>query len=264
MKKAKMKERVKKPLTEAQLRQRSNAGKLNRGTKKSHYTMTEKALKQRRDAQPAASANTTGPSTPETKAISSRNAWKHGLYSQATKAMTWQNMGMLVRPCLSTCPKHPCSLVDDGKTQPGGDCLDKTVYLEAFDAIISALHSGDATHGHGMFAAQLAQAVETLQGLRAVLARDGYMVAVPMFDKEGKSIGTRYETHPVMSHYVKMLDTLGINFSEMMMTPRAVSQKKDNEEKVDAFASLMGGLMQRSGGAPVRRTFDGEIGDDDD
>lgn len=262
MKKAKMNARVKKPLTAAQIQQRSNAGKLNQGKKKTHYTMSDKALQQRREAQPAASANTTGPSTPETKAISSRNAWKHGLYSQATKAMTWQNVGMLLRPCLSTCEKYPCSLVTEGKTQAGGDCLDKTVYLEAFDAIISALHSGDTTHGHGMFAAQLAQAVETLHGLRATIAKDGYAVAVPLINKDGVKVGDRYEPHPVLAHYIKMLDTLGINFSEMMMTPRAVAQKKDSEEKGDAFAALMGGLMQR-GGTPVRRTIDGEIGEED-
>lgn len=246
----------KRPLTEAELRQRREAAQRPRGKN----TMTEAALNQRREA----AQHSTGPTTDEGKAIASRNAWKHGLYSQASRAMTWQHIGMLTKPCTTSCTQHPCTLVTDGKTKPGGDCLDRTVYVEAFDAIISALHSGDATHSHGLMAAQLAQAAEMLQGLRETIARDGYVIMRRMVDKNGQHIGDVLEPHPVLAHYIKMLDTLGINFAELMLTPRAQEQKKVRDQEKDAFATLMGGLMQRGGGPVKRNTYEGDAEEADD
>lgn len=223
------------------------------------YTMSEAALEQRR----AAAEKSTGPRTEEGKAIVSRNAWKHGLRSAVMRAPEWQRIGMLMKPCVTTCARYPCELVTTERTRAGGDCLDKTVYVEAFDAIISALHSGNAEHGYGMLAAQLAQAIDMLQSLRTKIAEDGFVVEVPMVDKNGARIGERYEPHPVLPHYIKMLDTLGINFAELMMTPRAQTQAKEKEEEKDAFATLMGGLMGRAGGPVKRRTIEGEFDDED-
>lgn len=222
--------------------------------------MSDKALEQRRNA----AALSTGPRTEDGKAISSRNNWKHGLYSQVTRAPDWQRIGMLAKPCRSTCEKYPCSLVDDGTTRAGGDCMDKRVYVDAFDAIISTLQTGDVQYSHGVLAAEVAGAIEILHALRRELMENGLLMQQEMFGKDGRVIGTKVIPNPLLSHYWAMLDKLGISLPAIMATPQAVSKQQQAEETGDAVAELFtqianAGLSRRPG-----RVIDGETANGED
>lgn len=222
--------------------------------KPKRYTMSDAALAQRR----AAAQLSTGPKTEDGKAASSRNAWKHGLYSQITRAGVWEQigLGMRAKPCLTTCPRHPCSLVVDGYTKPGGDCLDKAVYLESFDAIMTTLQTGDVQNIHGMMAAQIASAMELLQEVREAISVDGVMITKPYIDKEGqvvlhpetgKPIGQPV-VNPLLVHFYKIMGELGITLPEAMATPRAMAVGRKEEESADAVAELFGKLARVAGG----------------
>lgn len=221
------------------------------------YTMSDAALEQRRanaaKATEASAGHHTGPITEEGKTAVSRNAWKHGLYSAGT--LLWREMGygMRGKPCLTTCLKFPCELVQNGATEPGKDCLDRAVYLEAFDALMDTLHSGDVANAHGLMASQLAQALEVLNQLREEIAAKGVVVWVPMFNKAGGKIGEKPEANPALFHYVKMLGELGISLPEMLATPRSVKGVENQEDANSMMAALVGGALARAGGGPVRR-----------
>lgn len=234
-------------------------------------------LEQRRNAAEKAKLAATGPKTDEGKAASSRNAWKHGLYSAAAKASEWKALGMPLvrgRPCRTTCPKHPdnahrrpeypCSLVLEGHTQAGGDCLDAAVYVEAFDAIMSSMQSGDVSHVHGMLASQVAQAMDVLQQIRELIAEEGILQFIPHLTKEGefvtdpttgKQVG-RHVVNPALAHYTHLLDKLGINLPELMATPKAAAKAGDGDDGEDAVAELFERIGRAVGGRRGR-TIDG-------
>ncbi len=72
------------------------------------YTLSEEALEARRqNAQ-----KSTGPKSDEGKDTASRNSWKHGLHSR-------RRVLGFGKPCRTTCPQYPCSLVNDGETGTG-------------------------------------------------------------------------------------------------------------------------------------------------
>lgn len=224
--------------------------------------MSEAALEQRRAASKAGAAAATGPKTPEGKAIVSRNAWKTGEYSRISRAPEWLRLALVSKgkPCKTSCSKYPCSLVEDGLTKPGGDCLDKSVYVEAFEAIIMALQSGDAKHAHGLMASQIASAVQMLQDLRNSINDDNPIVA-PKYalTKEGevvmhngKPVIVGYVMHPAFFEYTNLFRALGINLPEMMVTPKASAKLGDQDDAADAITNLFARLMQRGNG-PVKR-----------
>lgn len=219
------------------------------------YTMSEEALAQRRAASIVAREHATGPKTEEGKARSSRNNWRHGLRS-AAGPMLWRDIslvGAFGKPCRTTCAKYPCEIVEEGHTSAGGDCLDKQVYMEAFDALSAVLRSGDVTHGHAMLAAQLAGAMELLQQCRDEVAEKGVVIMVPMFNKKGEHIGDKPEANPALFHYTKLLEKIGISLPELMATPRAVQKQQDGENAADAITSLFSQALARNAGKPVRR-----------
>lgn len=235
-------------------------------------------LEQRRNAAAKAALAATGPRTEEGKASSSRNAWKHGLYSAATKADEWKALGMPLtrgRPCRTTCPKHPdnerrtpqhpCSLVLDGLTKAGGDCLDAAVYVEAFDAIMASMQTGDVSHAHGMLASQVAQAMDLLQQIRELIAEEGVLQFIPHVTKEGEMVfnpktgeaAGRYVVNPALAHYTNLLDKLGINLPELMATPKAAAKLGDGDDGEDAVAALFERIGRAVGGGRRGRTIDG-------
>lgn len=241
----------KRPLSEAQLAQRRAAGSRSK-------TMTEAAIRQRQEA----AEHSTGPVTEEGKIASSRNAWKTGEYAAVSRHELWKELGIgvLLRPCKSTCSKYPCSMVEDGLTQPGGDCLDKQVYVEAFDAIMATLHSGEVQNMHGLLASQVANAVNLLQQVWDHVNEHGVMIEKPIIDKKGNVVTdkdgepyTMMVRNPMMNDVPKLLDKMGINLPELMATPRAVQKAQDDEDAVGAVHELIGRLGRASGNGPVRR-----------
>jgi hypothetical protein len=224
------------------------------GKGKRPYTMSEAALEARR----ANAQLSTGPRTEEGKAASSRNAWKTGEHSAIAKSKEWQALMPMWqatgKPCQTTCDKYPCSLVKDGVTQAGGNCMDKTVFVQAFDAIMNSLSTGDAQHAHGMMGMLAASSVDILVAMRDEIATKGVLVMVPVFDKNGKKSGDKPILNPAIPHYTKLLAELGINLPELMLTPRATSKLGEVEDTENAFATMLGNALQRAGqGGPVRR-----------
>lgn len=238
--------------------------------KKREYTMSESALAQRREASKAGAEAATGPRTEEGKAASSRNAWKHGLYSQVNnQGLSWMELSAVkafARPCTTTCRKYPCSLVDDGLTAPGGDCLDKTVYVGAFNGIIEALQQdGGRDNVNAMMASQMAGSIELLQQMRDEMGEQGLVIHQPMVNKQGEVVGHKAVLNPAMPPYIKLLDTLGLNLPELMMTPKAVEGAKRGEQEEDLMQRFIEGISRAGSGQRPPQVFDdaeySEVGD---
>lgn len=260
----------KRTLTDAEIEQRRDAGRRS-GEARRGKELTEKELQQRRDAAQLS----TGPKTDEGKAASSRNNWKHGLYSAITRAPEWQRLGlsMIGRPCKSTCSQYPCSLVDEGVTQPGMDCMDKQIYVEAFDSIMATMNSGDPQYAHAMLASQVAQALEVLSQLRKEISENGVVIINPYTTKDGKLIkdGDRIVgkavSNPALPHFAKLLDVLGVSLPELMVTPRAILSAKDDDDDSDSLDDLMSSLGEKFGrglrrGVSGGQVYDGEVVDE--
>lgn len=229
--------------------------------------LSEAQLAQRRAASALGAAAATGPRTEEGKAISSRNAWKHGLRSDA-----WQRMVaggrlptrmMLGKPCATTCAfhpdnpdrtDHPCTHVTRGETKAGGDCLDRAVYADAFERIIESLEGGQLDSMHGLLAHQTAEAIELLQRLKDDVVKNGITVSIPMVTKEGVVVTDRdgnvvpgkVFASPSLAHYTRLLEVLGINLPELLATPRAKAREQVETDTGDAIQGLLGGIFQRT------------------
>lgn len=238
-------------------------------TGKRPYTMSPAALEQRRANLPAAAAAATGPITDEGKAASSRNAWVHGRYSAVNRVQFGQGATamakMFGKPCVTTCPFHPdnperteapCSLVLDGLTRAGGSCLDKSVYVHALDSLMRAFTDGDMDGMHGLLATEMASNMQLLRQIREEVANNGVVIAIPwvtkegavVYDKDGHMVVSEYRTNPALPMLIKFNESLGINFAELMATPRAREKLKDDDEAAGGLQSLLGAIFNRSRG----------------
>jgi len=248
-------------------------------TPKRPYTMSAAALEQRRNNLPAAAAAATGPLTTEGKAASSRNAWVHGRYSAVNRAQFGLGASsmakMFGKPCVTTCPFHPdnpnrteapCSLVLDGLTHAGGSCLDKTVYVHALDALMRVFTDGDMDGMHGLLATEMAANMQLLRQLREDISERGTMIDIPLTTKEGvvirdengKPFIAEQRVNPILSHVIKFSESMGINFAELMATPRAREKLKENDDAADGLQSLLGAIFNRA----KRRNLPAPGGDD--
>lgn len=242
-------------------------------------------LAQRRSAAPAATAASmgkhTGPITEDGKAASSRNAWKHGGYSAINRAQFQMGAASLAhafgKPCLTTCPLHPdnperteapCGLVLDGITRAGASCLDRTVYANAITAIMGAIADGDMDGMNGLLATELAAAVQQLHQMREAISNFGMICGAPVIDKKGRPVidpdtGKPYmsdlKANPVIPHLIRLTESLGISFAEVLATPQSRQRARTEEETGDGLAKLMGAIMQRAqnGRAPRRPAIEG-------
>jgi hypothetical protein len=248
-------------------------------TPKRPYTMSAAALEQRRNNLPAAAAAATGPLTTEGKAASSRNAWVHGRYSAVNRAQFGLGASsmakMFGKPCVTTCPFHPdnpnrtempCSLVEDGLTHAGGSCLDKTVYVHALDALMRAFTDGDMDGMNGLLATEVAGNMQVLRQIREEISERGLMLEIPFVtkegevvrDKDGKPVVADLKPNPMLAHLIKFSESMGINFPELMATPRAREKLKDNDDAADGLQSLLGAIFNRA----KRRNLPAPGGDD--
>ncbi|MBB5885477.1 hypothetical protein DYQ93_11390 [Xanthomonas sp. LMG 8992] len=226
--------------------------------------LSERQLQQRREA----AAKSTGPRTEEGKARSSRNAWKHGLSSAINRAHFDNGLqsllGAMGKPCQTTCPKYPCALVQDEITAPGGSCMDKQVYVQAFGSIIDALENKSLAGVGAMMASEIAAALQMLHDLRASIATQGHVIGIPMVDGDGNVITRRdgtevigkYIANPGYPMMLKTLEVLGINLPELLVTHQSQARAKVETEKVDAMQTMLGGIFQRGNAKRAPRVIE--------
>ncbi|MBW2644558.1 MAG: hypothetical protein JRE23_00010 [Deltaproteobacteria bacterium] len=197
------------------------------------YTMTPAAI----EARQMNAQKSTGPITEGGKASSSRNSWKHGLYSSSFIT------GFLGRPCKSTCDKFKdCSLVSDGTTAPGDSCLDKQFVAEAFDCIITAVQDGEMGGFQGMAALEMAGGVDILRMMKESIIENGVLVKDKKIDKDGKTIGEGFKLNPVLPEYNKMLVNFGFTPGDFNLTPAAiekVNKNKSDDENTKTLADTL-------------------------
>ncbi|RRN78559.1 hypothetical protein EIM50_13800 [Pseudoxanthomonas sp. SGD-10] len=223
--------------------------------------LSEAELAQRRAASRKGAAAATGPRTPEGKARSSRNGWKHGLTSAVHRQHFDQGMaalmGSLARPCLSTCPKYPCYAVEEGMTRPGGSCMDKERYVHAFTAIIDAVENHAMDGVNALMASEIASTLQMLHDMKARVTDLGPVIGIQAIDSDGNAIYGK-DGQPVIAKWVpnpgwpivlKTLEVLGINLPELLATPQSKARAQVEDEKVDAVQQLMGGIFQRAAAA---------------
>lgn len=191
------------------------------------YTMTPAALEARRqNAQ-----KSTGPTTPEGKDVSSRNAWKHGLHSR-------NRVLGFGKPCRTTCPHYPCRLVDDGDTAPGKDCLDKEYLAETMNAISAALEKGDLDQLKGVVTLQLGQSLQVIDELQASILQYGVYMKSEKKNKEGVVIGYELKPNPSLLPLSNLLKAAGVTLPEFMATPAAFQRKKSDDDTKETLSDL--------------------------
>ncbi len=223
--------------------------------------LSEAELAQRRAASRKGAEAATGPRTPEGKARSSRNGWKHGLTSAVHRQHFDQGMaalmGSLAKPCLSTCPKYPCYAVEAEMTAPGGSCMDKERYVHAFTAIIDAVENNASEGMNALMASEVASTLQMLHDMKARCADLGPMIGiqavtadgVAVYGKDGEPVMAKWVPNPGWPVVLKTLEVLGISLPELLATPQAKARAKVEGEQVDAVQQLMGGIFQRAAAA---------------
>lgn len=248
--------------------------------------LSEAQLAQRRAAAPkglaagALAGKSTGPKTEEGKAAISRNAWKHGRYS----AVNRQRFGLgaasisklFGKPCLTTCPVHPdnpdrteapCSLVLDGLTHAGGSCLDKTVYVNALDSLLGAMREGDMDGMHGLLAVEMASNLQIVDQIRQSIAEHGIMTTLHATTRDGKVVlhpqtgeplVIEMKLNPALQALERFTATHGVNFGELMASPRARAKLDEAEDAQSTFQAVVGGMLSRMAGGLKPAAIDHE------
>jgi hypothetical protein len=194
---------------------------------KRSYTLSPLALVQRQNA----AEKSTGPVTPEGKAASSMNAWKHGQHSR-------KRILSLGKPCKSTCPQYPCSLVNDGDTQPGQQCLDKQYMLQTIEALSQALTNGNLTDLKQVITLQLGGTLQVIEELQASIIEYGVYMKSEKLGKDGKIIGHEIKPNPSLLPLSNLLKAAGVTLPDFMITPAAVERKKSDEDNTNTLANI--------------------------
>lgn len=194
---------------------------------KRYYTMTPDALKQRKKARsspkriPALREGLKG----------NRNAWKHGKYAQTV-------LRRIFRPCLSTCSQYPCSLVSNGETEPGENCIDKTELALNIQALTKAL-SGDLTDMKDIISVRLASTLDIIGQLQEDIARDGTMIKSEKWGKDGQLLGHEIKPHPSFLALQELSRITNISLSDFMLTPKSLVKQEEDEAGLKTIADLM-------------------------
>jgi hypothetical protein len=195
--------------------------------KRRPYTLSPEALKQRKDAanSPAKADAMKG----------NRNAWKHG---ENAKGFLRQ----IFRPCKSTCTQYPCSLVKEGETEPGEQCIDKVQLAQSLHAFNKALSEGDITDLKDLAAVRLAGGFEVVGQLLQDILQDGTLIKSEKFDKEGGLLGYDLKSHPSLFHLGRLMETLNLSPADFMITPREIAKKETDDEGVKNAADILSRL----------------------
>lgn len=189
---------------------------------KRHYTMTEKALKQRKKAAKGSKVN----------------HWKHG-----RTAKSFLNR---IRPCHSTCAHYPCEVVAEGGTKPGGICLDKAAVIHGYRSITKAINDKDYKDFNEIAAFTIAESLHTINLLIEDIIRDSTMLKREKYDTSGNVIGYEIVPHPSLLALPRMIADLGITPAEFLITPRSVARAGDEEKGAKTLADIMSSIGRRS------------------
>lgn len=190
--------------------------------KRRSYTMSDAALAQRQNAAKA----------PKPGMLGVRNNYKHGQFAS--------NFANRIKPCKSTCDKYPCSMIEEGHTQPGGDCLDKLEILTFFRAVHDAVSSKKLESFNSIGSLLISNNLLILQQLQEDIMRDGTILKRETPTTAGVKI--EYVLHPGLQALPKMLADLGMNPAEFMITPRAIAKQGSEDEGIRTLADLMSGI----------------------
>lgn len=186
------------------------------------YTMSPEALAQRKAAG-------NSPAKPESMK-GNRNGWKHGRYAD----------GFInkIKPCKSTCPQYPCSLVSEGEVEPGDDCLDKVEVIQFFRAVHDAVKNKNFDDFNELAALQIANTIKVIDMLIEDIIRDGTVLKREKRDAKDNLI-VEYVTHPSLLALPKLVADLGLNPAEFMITPRAIARDKNERDVGKTLAEMM-------------------------
>lgn len=213
------------PTTEDDLRNYGIPERLR--VKRCRYTLTPEALEQRRKA---------AKSPKKREAMKgNKNAWKTGEHAQGF-------IRQVFRPCKSTCPRFPCSLVTDGEAEPGEDCLDKAELAKALQAVQSALRTGKLDDFKDLVAVRLAGGIEIVKQLIDDVLSDGTVVLSEKIDKDGRILGHEVRNHPSLFPLAKLIEALNISPTDFMITPKEIAKHKIDKRRAKTLADIMSGI----------------------
>jgi len=188
------------------------------------YTLSEKALKQRQEAA----------QQPRSGLENNRNAYRHGRYSKSFVTR--------IKPCLSTCERYPCRLVEEGATEPGSHCLDAAELLHVFDAVADAIKNPTTAEAFQEVAAlNIANSVKILEMLQEDILRDGSLVRSESY-KDGDLTKVEYKLHPALLALPKLVSDLGLTPEAFLITPRARARADMEDRGVTTLADLLSGV----------------------
>jgi hypothetical protein len=162
--------------------------------------------------------------------LGNRNNWRHGMYAE--------NFIGKMRPCLSTCPDYPCSLVDEGKTEPGKDCLDKVEVIQFYRAVHRAIQDKEYDEFNDLAALQIGNTIKVIDMLVEDLFRDGTVVKREKYDAKGHLV-IEYVTHPSLLALPKLIADLGLTPAEFMITPRSIDKGNTERDATKSLAEIM-------------------------
>jgi hypothetical protein len=190
---------------------------------KRRYTMSPEAPAQRKAASnsPAKAPAMEG----------NRNGWKHGHFAK--------NFINKLKPCLSTCPSYPCSLVENGEVEPGYDCLDKADIISFFRSIHVAVQDKNYESFNDLASLQIANTIKVVEMLVEDVIRDGTVVKRERYDKDGRLSTVEYVPHPSLLALTKLVADLGLNPAEFLITPRSLKRADSEESTANTLAEMM-------------------------
>jgi len=65
-----------------------------------------------------------------------------------------------------------------------------------------------------------------------------------------------YKLNPIIPHLIRFTESLGINFAELMTTPRAREKMRDDDDQAGLMQQLIGAIAQRAP-RPARALIEG-------
>ena len=177
----------------------------------------------------------TGPRTPKGKATSAKNALRHGHYAQSLMS--------LFKPCFSTCPEYPCSLVEEGQTKPGDHCLEKQHFVEILNAVEKAMRYKNMDDLNDVVALEIASNIDMIRRLKEQILHIGPLVksskTVETCSKDGDSTSIEhieYKANPALNVISKLIADMGLTLGDAMLTPRELARHKIDEKAVETLS----------------------------